>query len=220
MNDLFPLIEGLVLAFFLFLVGRSWYLAQVNKRLLQQDFIEQDEPSEEVAAFIEAIFPGHGLLPPSYRGKGEGGWDMESWLLTVSMLAQDDAPLTLLTWRGGEHLPDFALISTRGIAKTTGLLAAMSRVGKQWQHIGLMPLPDAQQPFLSSRRGLLLYAAPGDDPAAFLPPSIFESLRSSRTKVSLLHLGERIACWTQYERADELLRIGEAVKAEMPARPF
>ncbi len=220
MNDLFPLIEGLVLAFFLFLVGRSWYLAQVNKRLLQQDFIEQDEPSEEVAAFIEAIFPGHGLLPPSYRGKGEGGWDMGSWLLTVSMLAQDDAPLTLLTWRGGEHLPDFALISTRGIAKTTGLLAAMSRVGKQWQHIGLMPLPDAQQPFLSSRRGLLLYAAPGDDPAAFLPPSIFESLRSSRTKVSLLHLGERIACWTQYERADELLRIGEAVKAEMPPRPF
>ncbi len=220
MNGVLPVIGGLLLALFLFLVGRSWYIAQANKRLLRQDFIEQDEPSEEIKAFIEAIFPGHGLLPPSYRGKGEGSWDMESWLLTVSMLAQDDAPLTLLTWRGGEHLPDFALISTVGIAKTTGLLAAMARVGKQWQHIGLMPLPDAQQPFLSSRRGLLLYAAPGDDPAAFLPPSIFEHLRSSRTKLSLLHLGERMACWTQHEKADELLRIGEAVKAEMPARPF
>ncbi len=208
-----------IAAFLFLLYWRSYRIDRANRRALQRAFIETIS-SEEIKAFVDELFPGHDLLPPSYQGSGAEGWDPNSWLLTVSMLQEEEAPLTLLTWRGGEHLPDFALISTVGVAKTTGLLATMAGIGRQWQHIGLMPLPDAQQPFLSSRRGLLLYAAPGDDPAAFLPPSIFEHLRSSRTKLSLLHLGERMACWTQHEKADELLRIGEALRAEMPARPL
>ncbi len=221
MNPLLLTIGSILLLILLCLIWWHYRSEQANRKLLRGLFIEEKQPPEEVKAFIEALFPKHHLLPPHYRGSEESIWKRESWLLTVALLRDDLPPLTVLTWeQKGSSLPDFVISPTRGITRTDGFLANFSGVGGRWRHLGLSPLPDTEQPFLSKERGLVLYATQGERLIEKFPPHIFDLLRDSETGLSLAHLGERIACWTQQMTISELLEVSEAIKAALPGTPF
>ena len=99
-----------------------------------------------------------------YRGDRTGPWGPDAWLVPVDTGSDDPWIYALTLPLQASRGVDFAIVQTIGVRRTGGVVGLLEQLAPRFASAGLELLPDDLQPHLSRRRGLLLYAAPGQMP--------------------------------------------------------
>jgi hypothetical protein len=140
-------------------------------------------PAGELPVKIEDLLEkvlGSSRIGTPYCGNSDGPWDPDTRLVPVDTGSDDPWIYALTLTVDSPRGIDFAIVQTIGVRRTSGLVGLLEKLVPRFADAGLELLPDDLQPHLSRRRGLLVYAEPGDKPEGFPPRDLLNRLADAR----------------------------------------
>jgi len=201
-----------------------WWILSREKRyrqaLLQNDF----EPASECPAEIEELGqiicdtkPEHDF----HRGKSTSKWGQDTWLVNIDP-GGDEPSFELFSFKiQAQNLPKIIITPTVGASKTSGLVGWIVRMSAPFKTAGLRLLPDEFQPYLSRKKGLIVFTDREVHAEELLPASILAHLPTSDCSYlgGFALLGTRAALWTaSRSKFPQMLNLADFIRSHYRSR--
>ncbi|PID56603.1 hypothetical protein CSB45_10230 [candidate division KSB3 bacterium] len=154
-----------------------------------------------------------------YQGTGLKNWDQNSWLLRVDSGCEDSQTDVLVWQQDLVNMPDFVIGSCVGIHTLNKMIRFTTE--DIFKSLSIKLLPQEQQPFLSKRKGLLLYSNKSNALTDTLDENLFQYLHNLPLKISVMHYNGTLCCWTQERsKVDLLFEACTVIRSVFESKPF
>jgi hypothetical protein len=186
---------------------------EFERVLARHGFRRVDACAEEIAAAVRALFDA-GPSRRCHRSGPGSPWGEDAWVVSLDRGGDLPSLEVLLVPAPAQELPEFVAGVAEGVGRIGGLVKWLDRVDAPYQGAGFHLLPEELQPFLSRRRGLLLYAREDVDLRKRLPPALFERLLQARGVHGAACSAGHVLVWTCNQAApDELFEVAAGLRS-------
>ncbi|PIE46636.1 MAG: hypothetical protein CSA42_07475 [Gammaproteobacteria bacterium] len=165
-----------------------------------------------VKKFIKSFHVSFHSIDNIYQGTGLKGWNNSSWFLSVNS-GCDDPNTCFLVWKQDVlNMPNFVIGRSVGIQKLYKIIRLTTE--DIFKSFSIKLLPQEYQPFLSRRKGLLLYSNKNEALTSTIDKELFEYLNNPKLNISLIYYNGTMCCWTQdFSQFDLFFETGQFIKS-------
>ncbi|MCP3930926.1 MAG: hypothetical protein GY705_17715 [Bacteroidetes bacterium] len=205
MNVFIPIIviSGFIIAIYL-IASRS---RRFKKCLTLNGFEIHKNYPEYIENICEELFDSRVRPGFYYRARIDSEWSDDAWVIDVDFGGGDDpSQQVLITKKTPYSFPEFALSLSDGITKINGLFKLIDRFENPFKKGGFHLLTESYQPFLQTRKGIIVSAKEDVDIRKIALPSALESLRSGGYGGAAFYK-RRLVVWTFAESNPDKLFV-------------
>ncbi len=167
----------------------------LSSLLTDNGFHRECEATPFVEDYIKSLNLSYHALDTIYRGSKGKDWDNNSWFLDINSGCEDPDTFVLLWKKENTSLPNFVIGRSLGIEKTSRIIRITTE--NIFKNFSLKLLPEEHQPFLSRKKGLLLYSNKNESLTAAIDNRLFEYINNPELNMSCMHYNGTMCCWTQ-----------------------